>query len=116
MNIHGQTANNCSVRGVYFPSHYNLLIGWRNNQFFGHDAFLCTLKLHTAFYIACIPAQLAQRRLGELIGDLLLPTPPRTWHMPTGVRLKTWRTTINADLEPLTTYLLVLASAFTGAG
>ncbi len=56
--------------------------------------------------------QLVQRRLlwfghaarrpdGELIKDLLLPTPPRTWRRRTGGRLKTWVTTIKADLEPL---------------
>ncbi len=38
---------------------------------------------------------------GELFKDLLLPTPPRTWHRRTGGQLKTWTTTITADLEPL---------------
>ncbi len=37
----------------------------------------------------------------ELIKGLLLPTPPRTWHRRTGGQLKTWATTIKADLEPL---------------
>ncbi len=39
---------------------------------------------------------------GELIKDLLLPTPPRTWRRRTGGQLKTWATTIKAaDLEPI---------------
>ncbi len=38
---------------------------------------------------------------GELINDQLFPTPPRTWHKRTGDQLKTWSTTIKADLEPL---------------
>ncbi len=38
---------------------------------------------------------------GELIKDLLLATPPRTWRRRTGGQLKTWATTIKADLEPL---------------
>ncbi len=59
-----------------------------------------------------IPAPLVQRRLrwfghiarrpeGELIKDLLLPTPPRTWRRRAGGQLKTWATTIKADLELL---------------
>ncbi len=59
-----------------------------------------------------IPPLLVQRRLrwfghtarrpeGELIKDLLLPTPPRTWHRRTGGQLKTWATTTKADLEPI---------------
>ncbi len=58
------------------------------------------------------PVQLVQRRLswfghavrrpeGELIKDLLLPTPPRTWRRRAGGQLKTWATTIKADLEPI---------------
>ncbi len=38
---------------------------------------------------------------GELIKDLLLPTLPRTWRRRAGGQLKTWATTINADLEPI---------------
>ncbi len=61
--------------------------------------------------LASILALLVQRRLrffghaarrpeGELIKDLLLPTPPRTWRRRTGGQLKTWATTTKADLEP----------------
>ncbi len=38
---------------------------------------------------------------GELIKDLLLPTPPRTWCWRAGGQLKTWATTIKSDLEPI---------------
>ncbi len=31
----------------------------------------------------------------------LLPTPPRTWRRRAGGQLKTWATTIKADLEPI---------------
>ncbi len=62
--------------------------------------------------LTSIQALLKQRRLrwfghaarspeGELIKDLLLPTPPRTWRRRAGGQLKTWATTIKADLEPL---------------
>ncbi len=58
------------------------------------------------------PALLVQRRLrwfghaarrpeGELNKDLLLPTPHRTWRRRAGGQLKTWATTIKADLEPI---------------
>ncbi len=43
----------------------------------------------------------ARRPEGELIKDLLLPTPPRTWRRRTGGQLKTWVTTTKADLEPI---------------
>ncbi len=43
----------------------------------------------------------ARRPEGELIKDLLLPTPPRTWHRQNGGQLKAWATTIKADLELL---------------
>ncbi len=36
-----------------------------------------------------------------LIKDLLLPTPPRTWRRRAQDQLKTWTTTIKADLEPI---------------
>ncbi len=59
-----------------------------------------------------MPVLLVQRRLhwighaarrieGELIKDLLLPTPTRTWRRRAGGQLKTWATTIKADLEQL---------------
>ncbi len=37
----------------------------------------------------------------DLTKDLLLPTPPRTWHRQTGGQLKRWATTIKTDLKPL---------------
>ncbi len=43
----------------------------------------------------------ARRPEGELIKDLLLPTPPRTWLRRAGGHLKTWANTIKTDLEPL---------------
>ncbi len=43
----------------------------------------------------------ARRPEGELIKDRLLPTPPRTWRRRAGGQLKTWATTIKADLEPI---------------
>ncbi len=43
----------------------------------------------------------ARRPEGELIKDLLFPTPPRTWRRRTGGQVKTWATTIKADLEPI---------------
>ncbi len=62
--------------------------------------------------LTSVPALLVQRRLrwfghaacrpeGELIKDLLLPTPPRTWRRRTRGQLKTWAITVKADLEPL---------------
>ncbi len=62
--------------------------------------------------LTSIPALLVQRRLrwfghaarraeGELIKELFLPTPPGTWRRRAGGQLKTWVTTIKADLEPL---------------
>ncbi len=38
---------------------------------------------------------------GELIKNLLLPTPPRAWRWRTESQLKTWTATIEVDLEPL---------------
>ncbi len=43
----------------------------------------------------------ARRPDDELIKDLHLPTPPRTWRRRAGGQLKVCATTINADLEPL---------------
>ncbi len=43
----------------------------------------------------------ARRSEGELIKGLLLPIPPRTWRRRAGSQLKTWATTIKADMEPL---------------
>ncbi len=63
-------------------------------------------ELWRRLWLARIPALLVQRRLrwfghaarrpnGERIKDLLPPTPPARG------QLKTWATTIKADLEPL---------------
>ncbi len=38
---------------------------------------------------------------GELIKDLLLPTPLRTWRRRTGDQLKIWATMTKADLEAI---------------
>ncbi len=43
----------------------------------------------------------ARRPEGELIKDPLLPTLPCTWRRRAGGQLKTWATTIKADLEPI---------------
>ncbi len=67
---------------------------------------------HEHLRFTIIPALLVQRRLrwfghaarrpeGELIKDLLLPTPPRTWRRRAGGQLKTWASTIKADLIPI---------------
>ncbi len=71
-----------------------------------------SVELRRRLYLTSIPALLVQRRLhwyghaarrpeGELIKDLLLPTPPRIWRRRTGGQLKTWATTTKADLEPI---------------
>ncbi len=71
------------------------------------------VELRRRLCLTSIPPLLVQRRLrwfghaarrleGELIKDLLLPTPPRTWLRRAGDQLKTWATTIKADLEPIT--------------
>ncbi len=62
--------------------------------------------------LTSIPALLVQTRLrwfghaarrpeGELIKGLLLPIPSRTWCRRARGQLKTWATTIKADLEPI---------------
>ncbi len=43
----------------------------------------------------------ARRPEGELTKDLLLPAPPHTWRRRARGQLKTWATTIKADLEPI---------------
>ncbi len=71
-----------------------------------------SVELRRRLSLTSIPALLVQKRLrwfghtarrpeGELIKDLLLPTPPCTWRRRAGGQLKTWATTINSDLEPL---------------
>ncbi len=41
-----------------------------------------------------------ERPDGQLIKDIL-PTPPRMWRRQAGGQLKTWATSIKADLEPI---------------
>ncbi len=71
-----------------------------------------SVELRRRLCLTSIPSLLVQRRLrwfshaarrpeGELIKDLLLATPPRTWRRRTGDQLKTWATTTKADLEPI---------------
>ncbi len=71
-----------------------------------------SVELRRRLHLTSIPALLLQRRLrwygyaarrpeGELIKGLLLPTPPPTWRRRAGGQLKTWATTIKADLRPL---------------
>ncbi len=71
-----------------------------------------SVELHRRLCLTSIPALLVHRRLrwfghaagrpeGELIKGLLLPTPPRKWRRRAGGQLKTWATTIKADLEPI---------------
>ncbi len=81
---------------------------------FSYGFFDCvpSVELRRRLCLKSIPALLVQRRLrwfgratrrpeGELIKDLLLPTPPRTWRRRAGGQLKTWATTIKTDLEPI---------------
>ncbi len=71
-----------------------------------------SVELRRRLCLTRIPALLVQRRPrwfghavrppeGELIKDLLRPTPPSTWHSRAGGQLKTWATAIKADLEPI---------------
>ncbi len=71
-----------------------------------------SVELRSRLSLTSIPALLVQRRLrwfghaarrpeGELIKDLLLPTQPHTWSRRAGGQLKTWATTTEADLEPI---------------
>ncbi len=71
-----------------------------------------SVELRRRLSLTRAPALVMQRRLrwfghaarrpkGELIKDLRLPTSPRTWCRRAGGQLKTWATTIKADLEPL---------------
>ncbi len=77
-----------------------------------HRDCVPSVELRRGLCLTSIPALIVQRRLhwfghaarrpeGELIKDLLLPTPPRTWRRQAGGQLKTWATTIKADLEPI---------------
>ncbi len=71
-----------------------------------------SVELRHRLCLTSIPALLVQRRLrwfghcarrveGELIKDLLLPTPPRTWRRRPGGQLKTWAIANKAVLESL---------------
>ncbi len=71
-----------------------------------------SVELRRHLCLISMTALLVQRRLhwfghaarrpeGELIKDLLHPTPPRTYHRRAGGQLKTWDTTIKADLKPI---------------
>ncbi len=92
-------------------------------EVFDNDSTHCILRvrcrdcvpsgeLRRRLCLTSIAALFVQRRLhwfghatrrpdGELIKDLLLPARPRTWRRLTGGQLKTWSTTIKADLELL---------------
>ncbi len=71
--------------------------------------FLPSVEPRRRLYLISMPALLvllwfghaARRADDELIKDLLLPTPLRTWPRRIGGQLETWETTIKADLEPL---------------
>ncbi len=78
----------------------------------GHRDCVPSVELCHRICRTSIPTLLVQRRLrwfghasrrpeGELIKDLLHPTPPRKWRRRDGGQLKTWATTIKVDLEPL---------------
>ncbi len=71
-----------------------------------------SVELRRRFRLTGISALLVQRRLrwfghaarrleGELINDLLFPTPPSTWHRRAGGQLKTWAIMFKARLKPL---------------
>ncbi len=71
-----------------------------------------SVELRRRLGLTSIPALLVQKRHrwfghaarrpeGELIKDLLLSTSPRTWRIRAGGQLRTWTTTIKADLEPI---------------
>ncbi len=68
------------------------------------------MELHRRHRLTSIPTLLVQRGLclfgyaarrpeGQLMKDLLLPTPRRTWRRRAGDLLKTWATTIKPNLE-----------------
>ncbi len=71
-----------------------------------------SVELRRRLCLTSIPVLLVQRRLrwfghaarrpgGELLKDLLFPTPPHTWRRRAGGQLKTWATTTKADLKPI---------------
>ncbi len=77
-----------------------------------HRDCVPSVELRRHLCLTSMPALLVERGLrwfgyaarrpeGELIKDLLLPTPPRTWRSRAEGQLKTWATTIKAGLEPI---------------
>ncbi len=71
-----------------------------------------SVELRRRLCLTCIPALLMQRWFRwfghaarrpefELIKSLLLRKPHGTWRRRAGGQLKTWATTIKADLEPI---------------
>ncbi len=83
-------------------------------EVFDNDSFCFNLCVsHScAIHGTASPPLLVHRRLrwfgyfvgcpeDELIKDFLLPTPPGMWRRRAGGQLKTWATTIKADLEPI---------------
>ncbi len=77
-----------------------------------HRDCLQTVELRRCHRLASIPTKLVQRWLcwvghaawrpeDELIRNLLLPLPPRSWRKRAWGQLKTWATTIKEDREPL---------------
>ena len=71
------------------------------------------IELRKKLKLLSIPEILVQRRLrwfghaarrpgGEIIRDVLLPTPPSTWRKRAGGQMKTWATTLKADLARIT--------------
>ncbi len=84
------------------------------------------MELRRRLCLTSIPAPLVQRRLrwlsnaarrpeGELIKDLLLLTPPRTWCRRAGGQLKTWATTIK-DRRAWSASVRDMANAIGDAG
>ncbi len=69
---------------------------------YGAVHFVPPVEVHRRLCLVSIPAQPVQRRHpeGELIKNLLLTTPPRTWRRRAGSQLMTCETTVKADLEP----------------
>ncbi len=71
-----------------------------------------SVELRRRLHLTSMPAQLVQRRLRwfghtvrrpvcELIKDIFLPTPPRTWRRRIAGQLKTWVTTFKEDFSGL---------------
>ncbi len=69
---------------------------------YGAEHFAPPMEVGRRLCLVSIPALPVQRRHpeGELIKNLLLTTPPRTWRRRAGSQLMTFETTVRADLEP----------------